>query len=332
MTGFRTFGPCRGVTGRLLRYLTASLFFWLFIGGAPNAVAQVRITGFNGNGSLNWTNRLSNAVGTVQWSPSLTAGDWRSDWGTLRQIPITNETMSVPVPMFYRVLVSTNRHSGVNLAGWTTALGDGIYAPDGVSAVTTNDIETTHFAEYSELEANGSQRRIMAHHILLNRIYDDTAANFVHDCGYSFRLPYLPATTNPVLNAQTLEGGLFIWNGEEQLDYGGAFQWILNPWTDEFGDVQVWTGFGTNEWVTVGFLEPDTDWHDVRMQIDFQTQRASLSIDGNLFPFVFTATPKKGWDPESAARLQVEIVSTYPGASGFVHRAQVKDWFWNWNP
>ncbi|QBG46440.1 hypothetical protein EGM51_03150 [Verrucomicrobia bacterium S94] len=332
MICFRTFAPRAGVTVRPLRYLTAVLFFGLFIGGTLHAVAQVRITGFNGNGFLSWTNSLSNTVGTVQWSPSLIDADWSSDWRALHQISITNETMSVSVPMFYRVVVSTNRHSGINLAGWTTALGDGIYAPDGISAVTTNDIETRHFTEYSELEANGYQRRIMAHNILLKRIYDDDATNFVHDCGYAFRLPYLPATTNPVLNAQTLEGGLFIWDGEEQLDYGGAFQWVLNPWDDAFGDVQVWTGFGSNEWVKVGFLEPDTEWHEVRMQIDFQTQRVSLSIDCNLFPFVFTATPKVGWDPESAARLQVEIVSTYPGATGYVHKAHVKDWFWYWNP
>ncbi|MDF7799182.1 hypothetical protein P4C99_06880 [Pontiellaceae bacterium B1224] len=290
----------------------------------------MRITDFNGNGVLSWTNSLSNAVGTVQWSPNLTGGEWNSDWQSLRQIPLTNQTTSVSVPMFYRVQVSTNVHSGTSLAGWTTVLGDGIYVPTGVSPVTTNDIGTTHFTEYSELEANSNQRQIMAHNILFKRVNDAEAANVVHDCGYSFRLPYLPTTENSVLNAQTLEGGLFVWNDDDQLDYGGAFQWILNPWISEFGTVQVWTGFCTNEWRSVGYLEPDTNWHHVRMQIDFKTQMASLSIDNHLFPFVFTATPKEGWGPETAARFQVEIVSTFPGTTGYVHKAHVKDWFWHW--
>lgn len=332
MTDSRTISQCKGDSRSPMTYVMVLLIGYFFIGSAPIAEAQVSITELDGNGVLTWTNSLSNTVGTIQWSPSLTAGNWNSDWRSLSQIPITNKVTSVSVPMFYRVLVSTNHHSGQNLATWTTALGDGIYAPAGVAPVTTNDIETTHVPEYSELVANGDQRSIMAHNIMLKRIVDDEATNFVHDCGYSFRLLYLPATANPVFNAQTLEGGLFIWDGGEQLDYGAAFQWVLNPWTSEFGAVQVWTGFGTNEWRTVGFLQPDTNWHDVRMQIDFQTQMTSLSIDGKLYPIAFTATPKVDWAPETAARLQVEIVSTYPGTTGYIHKAHVKDWFWYWHP
>ncbi|MDF7809342.1 hypothetical protein P4E94_18000 [Pontiellaceae bacterium B12219] len=75
------------------------LFSCFFIGSIPLAEAQMKITAFDQNGTLTWTNTLSNAVGAIQWSPSLTGGKWNSDWRSLSRIPITNETTTVSVPM-----------------------------------------------------------------------------------------------------------------------------------------------------------------------------------------------------------------------------------------
>jgi hypothetical protein len=105
-------------------------------------------------------------------------------------------------------------YQGANLQGWTVALGDAIYARPGEPQVSLSDIKTIHYTGYSELQANTLRRVIMAHNITHKKIVDSTAMNYIHTCTASFRLPYLPvADENSLLNAQSLEGGIFVWDG-----------------------------------------------------------------------------------------------------------------------
>lgn len=227
-------------------------------------------------------------------------------------------------------------YQGSDFTGWQVVVGDGIYAAPGEPPVNANDIETIHYGSYSELRANILMRRIMAHNITYKSIVDETAFDYIHRCGYHFRLPYLPAMGNTELNAQTVEGGLFIWDGgDTRLDYGLAFQWILNPWMESFGAIQCWTDVNDGQWMPVGYLEPDMNWHEVVFVFDFRRQTTALVIDGNHYPARFTATPKpEDWGTETAARLQAEIISIYPGeqGEGRLHKTQFQNWFWNWEP
>jgi len=230
--------------------------------------------------------------------------------------------------------LSTREYQGPDLSGWEIALGDALYARDGEPPVTLDDIETVHESGYSELRANIQRRIIMAHNITFKRFVDDEAFQFIHTCTYKFRLPYLPLPDiSADLNAQTLEGGIFVWDGSEtRLDYGIAFQWGLNPWS-EFGDMKTWTDTNGGEWVAVGHLTPDTEWHEVRMVVDFRREATALLIDGEHYLTHFTRTPKpETWGTETAARLQAEIVSIYPEPSGIraMHKAEFKDWTWAW--
>jgi hypothetical protein len=180
----------------------------------------------------------------------------------------------------------------------------------------------------------------MAHNITFSRVMDDAAFEYIHTAGYEFRLPYLPDTGNTDLNGQTLEGGLFIWDGAAtRLDYGLAFQWILNPWgtgVAEFGTIRCWTDITDDDgdrWQNVGYLEPDTSWHELRLVFDCRRQTTALTIDGNHYPCCHTATPKPAeWGTEIAARLQAEIVSLYvcEQGDGLLHKAEFRNWFWLW--
>ena len=232
------------------------------------------------------------------------------------------------------MLTPTREYRGSNLLGWEIALGDALYARPGEPSVSLDDVETVHESGYSELQANIHRRVIMAHNITFKRFVDDDAFQFIHTCTYKFRLPYLPQQdANADLNAQTIEGGIFIWDGSgTRLDYGIAFQWILNPW-DEFGNVRTWTDTDGCGWVTVDYLTPDTAWHEVKMVVDFYREATALLIDGVHYLTQFTRTPKpETWGTETAARLQAEIVSIYPEPSGVraMHKAQFKDWTWVW--
>ena len=231
---------------------------------------------------------------------------------------------------------NSTRYQGKNFAGWEVALGDAIYARAGEDAVSEADIQTVHEPGYSELRANIQQRVIMAHNITFKRVIHPQARNFIHTCGYSFRMPYLPVQdTNASLNAQTLEGGIFVWDGRTtQRDYGMAFQWSLNPW-NEFGVVRTWIDANGGEWANVGQLTPDTEWHSVKMVVDFRREATALFIDNTHFMTTFTKLPKSPtWGTEIAARLQAEIVSIDPEPSGMtaLHKAEFKNWKWVWEP
>lgn len=139
------------------------------------------------------------------------------------------------------------------------------------------------------------------------------------------------------MNAQTLEGGIFLWDGlTTRLAYGLGFQWILNPWGvtgSQFGDIRAWTDINDGEWVNVGHINPDTQWHEVNMSLDFRGQATLLTIDGLPYTSYFAGTSKPDdWASANVALFQAEIISIWPGDSDIraLHKAQFSNWFWNW--
>jgi formylglycine-generating enzyme required for sulfatase activity len=75
------------------------------LGGVLQVSAQLPvITSFSQNGLLVCTNLQTNTVASVQWASSL-SGPWQTNWAGLDAVAVSsNGTISVSVPMFYRVL------------------------------------------------------------------------------------------------------------------------------------------------------------------------------------------------------------------------------------
>ena len=69
------------------------------------AYAQpILIESFPGNGSLSWNGNATNFTSYhIEWAPSVN-GPWFASWNALTNLPASNTTMSVTVPMFYRVV------------------------------------------------------------------------------------------------------------------------------------------------------------------------------------------------------------------------------------
>lgn len=225
---------------------------------------------------------------------------------------------------------------GADLSNWDVKLGDAQWAADGESWPFNADIATAHNGVESELQANTQMRGIMTHNVTFNRWEDLEAFDFVHVNSYEFRMPHIPTTngSTPNFNSQTLEGGFFIWDGADtRLDYGLAFQWILNPWMGSFGKIRMWQGDAG--WVDVGYLEPDTNWHTVEFVYDHRNQSTALIIDGNSFLSKRSMTPKDpSWGTEIAVRLQAEIISIWPGQTQTapMHQAIFRNWTSAWLP
>ena len=67
------------------------------------AFGQPVITSFSGNGVLVCSNLVAGSVATVEWASSL-SGPWNANWAGLDAVAVdTDGTISVSVPMFYRV-------------------------------------------------------------------------------------------------------------------------------------------------------------------------------------------------------------------------------------
>ncbi len=230
----------------------------------------------------------------------------------------------------------TTTYGGTDLSGWETVLGDGLYVAPGNAPVSLSDIAVEHFGPSSQLGCNVDHRGIMAHNIAFKRFVTSAAKTTIHSASMDIRLPYLPSTDGGSLNAQTIEGGLFVWEGATtMLDHGTAFQWILNPWMPSFGEIWVWSSANGGSWRSGGYLEPDTNWHTVDIQLDMTHQLVSLFVDDTSVPVEYSTTPKYGWGSEVAARLQFEAISIWPGSAttwGPAHLAQARNWSWSWTP
>lgn len=244
----------------------------------------------------------------------------------------TAVSTGLAVPAQAVVAQAAVAESGTDLAGWTTVVGDGVFAAAGQAPVTSADISVEHRGTDSRLRANVLNRGIMAHVISFKRVTDVSMMKTVHQAGYSFQMPYVPSTAGGLRNAQTVEGGLFVWDGiNTRVDHGTAFQWVLNPWQSNFGQIRVWTSANGGSWAAAGYLKPDTAWHNVSMTVDPVNQKVQLIIDGVNMNAPYSRTPKSGWGTDVSARLQTEAISIYPGATATwapQHELLIRNWSW----
>lgn len=222
--------------------------------------------------------------------------------------------------------------AGADLRGWRVVVGDGIWTASGERAVSTDDIGTAHRGTYSELSANVQRRGVMAHNITYLPMSNVDELKMTHRATIDFRIPAVPTTTG-AFKAQTMEIGLFVWDGvDTRLDHGLAMQWVLNPWVPEYGALRVWRNTARGpRWERVGYLEPDIAWHTVSIRYRPKSGLVQLRLDQQRIDVSPTLTPKPdSWGHTIGARFQVEAVSLWPGerSSAPIHRAQFRNWSW----
>lgn len=224
----------------------------------------------------------------------------------------------------------TYNYGGLNFEGWNVVIGDANYTMPNEAPITINDIETEHQDSISILSANVDNRYIMTHNITYKKVVSNDLLEMKHRATYKFKIPYVISTQNTENNGQTVEGGLFVWDGADtQLDYGLAFQWILNPWVSEFGDTRYWDGAN---WQHLGVLSVDTNYHTLVFDLDFENEEAFITLDGVKYSQnVYSTTPKVGWGTSIDARFQAEVISIFPSAEAPtipLQQIYFKDWEW----
>ncbi len=228
----------------------------------------------------------------------------------------------------------TRFESGPNLDNWIVNLGDGNYTAPGEAPASAADIKTINKTKRSIVKANIHNRRIMVHNITFHKIVDPTALTDVQKATYKFKVPYTISTANTDFNGQTVEGGLFVWDGPTtELDYGLAFQWVINPWDPEYKNLFYWAG--DSGWAPLGVsLEPNTKYHTIEYYLDIPNSEAYLTINGiKLSQNVFSETTKEGFGASVDARFQAETISLFPPETGTIPSQKVnfKNWTWEWS-
>lgn len=224
-------------------------------------------------------------------------------------------------------------YSGADLSGWRTVLGDGIWTGPGQGAPSTADLRASHLGSHSLLEANIHERGVMAHNITFDRFTASDGMTRTHRASTEFRIPTVPTVADWTYNSQTLEIGVFVWDGvSTRSDYGLAIQWVLNPWVAEFGQIRAWSMTESGpEWISVDYLEPDTEWHTFNA-VYRPGGAATVRLDSkDNITIAETVTLKDpSWGATVDARFQMEIVSVWPGANPSVpsHAAEFRNWAW----
>jgi hypothetical protein len=125
--------------------------FSLLLASVGVGLAQAPlITSFSQNGQLVCSNLAAGSVASVEWAPSLN-GPWQTDWAGLDAVTVaTNGTITVSVPMFYRVRgfagpsAPTPMTSAATAVTSSSATLNGTGTPNGAAATAYFRYSTTN--------------------------------------------------------------------------------------------------------------------------------------------------------------------------------------------
>ncbi len=81
------------------------------------------------NGTLEWSNASPTYTYTVEWA-SGGGSEWHDSWGALKDLPYTGETMSIGIPMLFRIRATPAWSGDVTNRAWTTVASTNISPPN----------------------------------------------------------------------------------------------------------------------------------------------------------------------------------------------------------
>jgi hypothetical protein len=195
---------------------------------------------------------------------------------------------------------------------WITVPGDGCDPrPKDYMDLYANNVELDNSnSSYSQLIANAENKNYTIHNITFLKKTSLKIKEGIHTASYFFQIPSFNTGT-------TVEGGLFIWvgNTNERLDYGTAFQLIVDETHNNFKKFYYWH---KEKWVyyeTIDQLQNDY-FYQVTFIVNIEDRDASIVFKGKDKSFtiedIFSETTKdETWTENTVARFQAECISKY---------------------
>ncbi|MBF0467490.1 MAG: hypothetical protein HQK61_01165 [Desulfamplus sp.] len=136
------------------------------------------------------------------------------------------------------------------------------------------------------------------------------------------RIPSIPAADLSRTDIpQAAHMVMFFWDGRNALSennkisFEAGMFWSLNPWDPNKGKIYIYTA--PIQPVETGIvIEPDTQWHDIEMVVDFTSMTyLSLSIDGmaaNVAGIPVAQVFRPDWGNELALLFSAESMAAWP--------------------
>ncbi|MBP9900926.1 MAG: SUMF1/EgtB/PvdO family nonheme iron enzyme [Verrucomicrobia bacterium] len=176
-----------------MKTITHLILALALLAGVHSATAQTPIAALSQNGTLVGSGLYPGSYATVEWASSL-AGPWSADWSSLTRVTVaSNGTISVSVPMFYRLQgINTNFFAAdgtVLIPGGSFIMGDTLDGGTDADGIT-NALPTNVFVSSFYMDTN-----------LVSYSQWQTVYNWATNHGYSFLSPGAGAGPNhPVGN------------------------------------------------------------------------------------------------------------------------------------
>ena len=223
-----------------------------------------------------------------------------------------------------------------NNTTWQTVPGDAcLPIIDDYQAIYAQYVQLDNsYSFYSQLVADAYQLKAdrkneeddihIIHSIIYLKKTSPRITEGIHTASFYFQIP---SFTTGI----TVEGGLFIWMGNIRLDYGTAFQLIVDKDNSDYEKIFYWSG---NKWIDSHKKVHLTNdfFYKITFTLNITNLDASIDFDGNGESFtlsdVFSETEKDdSWTMDTVARLQAECISK----NGIKHIVNFKDCYWSQN-
>ena len=100
-----------------MRNICTMFVLWIVLSASISHAQQVLISSLSQNGKLTFSTTYTNAIHTIQWTPTL-SGSNSTVWTNLYSVFVTNASVTVSVPMFFRVVAVTSTNAIVGTWKW----------------------------------------------------------------------------------------------------------------------------------------------------------------------------------------------------------------------
>ena len=181
--------------------------------------------------------------------------------------------------------------------------------------------------EFSIVTANTRRRKVFVNAIARKRFTDRTPDNKPLELGtyryiYAVRLPQLPQKDG-VHCGEAVHQMIQFWDGANRISNSrgrtieGAIYWDINPHSDDFQHIKVYSG-DPLKLIDTGIVVPaDIQWHTFEIRVDLKKQiYTGMVIDDQWNPLTgipLARVPQPTWGKDVSLILTAESENAFPG-------------------
>lgn len=202
------------------------------------------------------------------------------------------------------------------------------------SLCSIDDVELESLGEHGVVTSNVHERNTYVNAIGYKKFTETLPTGKTISLGRYKYIGYIKLPTLPINNDQQKENPdavhmmIQFWDGRNALYQSdkntleGTIYWNLNPWSDDFGKIQIYTlpCPDTCELLDSGItLIPDTSWHQFEIIVDFKKKKyVSITVNEevtDLGKYDLAQVHHDDWGEDVSLIITTESMAAWPGES-----------------